>query len=219
MKIQNNYLTKNILLGFGVLVVINILLFYMTGLGKKSFLLWLLAVLPLLWLFSKIKLRTDKFNRGLVSENEIDDVLKQLSEEYVYLSEGLNTARGNIDKIVVGPTGVWALEVKSHSGQFTFDGEHLLRNGSLMGKDFLGQAYAEAKTLQEIINSKVGLNIPVQPVLVFSNKWARVRLGLKQYKGVYIVQKAWLTKLLNETKYQHLSDDTKLKISSYLTHQ
>ena len=216
MKIQNNYLTKNILVGFGVLVVINILLFYMTGLGNKSFFLWLLALLPLLWLFSKIKLRTDKFNRGLVGENEIDDVLDKLSEEYVYLSEGLNTTRGNIDKIVIGPTGVWALEVKSHSGQFTFDGEHLLRNGSPMDKDFLGQAYAEAKTLQEIINSKVGLNVPIHPVVVFSNKYAQVRLGLKQYNGVYVIRIHCLLKLITENEYSKLNKEEIYKIKQAL---
>jgi hypothetical protein len=204
---SNNYLVRNISLGFGVLVVINILLFNLIGLGRRSFLLWLI---------SKIKLRTDKFNKGLVGENDIDDVFDKLSGEYVYLSEGLNTVRGNIDKIVIGPTGVWTLEVKSHSGQFTFDGEHLLRNGKTMDKDFLGQAYAEAKTLQEIINSKVGLNVPVQPVVVFSNKYAQARFGLKQYKGVYVIRKDWLIKLITENRKNYLNNEQIEKIGKLL---
>jgi len=211
---KNNYLTNNIILGFGVLVVVTVVLYPLSYLGKSSFWIWLLIVVPLLWIYTKVKLRTDKFNRGLVGENEIDDELNKLGSEFIVIKSGLDTDRGNIDKIVIGTTGVWVLEVKSHSGHFTFDGKHLLRNGKTMDKDFLGQAYAEAKTLQEIIKTKAGIDLFVNPVLVFSNKYAQARFGLKKLNGVYAIRKDWLIKLITESKINSLSGEDIEKIKN-----
>jgi hypothetical protein len=62
----------------------------------------------------------------------------------------------------------------------------------------------------------LNLDINVQPVLVFSNKFAKVRFGLNQQKGVYIIQKAWLKKLLTETYIQSLNNVTILRIKECL---
>jgi hypothetical protein len=166
--------------------------------------------------FRLVMKRTKNFSSGLIGENDRSDELKHLPEGYILLNYGLDTGKGNIDKIVIGPTGVWTLEVKSHSGEISFDGQHLLRNNLPLEKDFLSQAYAEAKTLEEIIKSKTNLSINVQPVLVFSNKFAKVRFGLSKQKGVYVVQKAWLNKLLVETRIQNLDSATILKIKESL---
>ena len=146
----------------------------------------------------------------------IDTELKSLGEDFICINSGLNTGRGNIDKIVLGPTGAWTLEVKSHRGNITFEGDELLNGGKPFEKDFLGQSYAEAKTLEDIIKSKVELDIRVQPVLVFSSKFTKVGLGLSRYKGVYVVQRGWLNKLITETHAQSLDKATVLRIKEIL---
>jgi hypothetical protein len=216
MKFKINYLIRNILLGFIGLVIIVIVLNYSSILAKYP-LIWIAVVLFLLLLFGYLKKRTSKFVSGLVGESDVDRELKKLDKSFVYIPGGLDTGKGNIDKIVIGPTGVWALEVKSHKGDITYDGQILLKDRRPFEKNFLGQAYAEAKTLQERIKSELGLNIPVQPVLVFSSKWAKVRLGLKEYKGVYVIQKGWLIKLLTETHNSSLDINTIKRIEAFLT--
>lgn len=217
MKI--NYSTKNILIGLTGLILIAILLFYISPLAKNSFILWLIIAVLLFMLFGFIKKRANNFVVGLEGENDIDRELKSLGSNYIYISVGLDTGHGNIDKIVIGPTGIWTLEVKSHKGYITYDGQSLLRNNLPLEKNFLGQAYAEAMTLKELIKSKLNLNITVQPVVVFASKYTKVKLGLNKYKGVFVIQKAWLNKLLTETHSQYLTNDIQLKIKDMLSNK
>jgi hypothetical protein len=213
MKI--NYSVKNILLGFTILLFILFAIFFFTPLAKYSIYLWLLIIILLGILFFSFKRRTNNFISGDLGERDIGNELKNLISDFICISD-FETGRGNIDKIVIGPTGVWTLEVKSHKASLNFDGNILLNSGRPFERNFLSQAYAEAKTLGDLINAKTGLNINVQAVLVFSNKYAKVRLGLKQCKGVYVVQKAWLNKLLTETHVQRLDNLTVLKIKECL---
>ena len=159
--------------------------------------------------------RTGKFISGLEGEKDIEIELKNLEKDFVCIN-GLETGKGNIDKIVLGPTSVWTLEVKSHKGNVTFENDTLLINNKIPEKDFLKQSYAEAKYLGDLIKSKLSLEIKVQPVLVFSNKFAKVRLGMNTYRGVYVVGKSWLNKLLTETHIQNLDTVTILKIKNIL---
>jgi hypothetical protein len=203
MKIS--YLVKNILLGFIVLVLIDIILNspFILILGKYSFIAWLFVAVVLVSLFIIIRKRSDRFLSGFVGERDINDELKGLGTDFICKSD-FDTGRGNIDKIVIGRTGVWTLEVKSYKGNI------------IPSDHDLSQAYAEAKTLQDLIKSKLNLNIIVQPVLVFSNKFAKVRFGLTQHKGVYVIQRAWLKKLLTETHNQSLDSETIQKIKGIL---
>jgi hypothetical protein len=159
--------------------------------------------------------RINNFSSGHIGEKDVEIELKSLGENFICINTGLDTDRGNIDKIVLGPTGVWTLEVKSHKGYFTFNGDVLLRN-NLQKTNFLSQAYAEAKTLEDLIRSKLNIEIKVHPVVIFSNKFAKVRLGQKLYKGVYVIRKEWLNKLITETQLQSLDKETVLKIKEMI---
>ena len=216
MKIKIDYLNRNILLGLVILIFIVLLIFSSSLLAKRSLFVWLLAIIQLGLILRIFLKRTNKFISGFVGEKDIEIELKSLGEEFIRINGGLDTGRGNIDKIVLGPTGAWALEVKSHMGYITFDGNILLRNGKPFEKDFLKQAYAEAKTLEDLIRSKLNIEIKVQPVVVFSNKFAKVRLGRKPYKGVYVIRKEWLNKLITGTHNQALDNETISKIKSAL---
>ena len=76
--------------------------------------------------------------------------------------------------------------------------------------------YNDMDEVPDLIKSKLNLEIKVQPVLVFSNKFAKVRLGMKTYRGVHVVGKSWLNKLLTETHIQNLDTVTILKIKNIL---
>lgn len=215
MKIKIDYLNKNILIVFILLISIILLLFKSSLLSKNPFIT--ISVTLVLFLIAGYLLkRSNKFTSGLIGEKDIEVELKKLGNDFVIIND-LETGRGNIDKIVLGPTGVWTLEVKSHKGNVTFANENLLINNSTPEKDFLKQAYAEAKYLEDLIKSKLNMEIKVQPVLVFSNTYAIVMLGMKPYKGVYVVGKNWLNKLLTETTFQNTGPETVSKIKNILS--
>lgn len=197
-----SYLTKNILLGFGGLIIIFLLMKLVPVIGLRSNTAALISVTLLIigGLFLK---RTNNFTSGQVGELDVWHELKKLPDGY-FVIDDLNTGRGNIDKVVIGPTGIWTLEVKSYKGNIS-PNEHDLK-----------QAYAEAKTLQDLISSKLNLHLNVEPVLVFSDKFAKVRFGLNKQKGVYVIGIAWLNKLLTENNTTRLDREVVYKIKEIL---
>ena len=214
MNIKTNHLLKQVLWGFVGLVALNFLIYSSKFLSKYSLITEFSVIAFVLVIFGLLWKRTDRFMSGFVGESDIDREFTKIGSSFVYFQDGLDTVRGNIDKIVVGPTGVWTLEVKSHFGNVSFDSQMLLKNGIPFEKDFLKQAYAEAMVLQDLLKSNLGIDIPVQPAVVFSR--LRVRLGLDKYRGVYVIHKAWLGKLLTEANTTSLDTLSVEMISTFL---
>jgi hypothetical protein len=102
----------------------------------------------------------------------------------------------DIDCTVVGPTGIFAIEVKGHRGLVGFNGQQLTRNSRLFEKDFLLQAMSEAVGLRELIRSTAKVDVFVEPIIVFSDQYASVKLGPEKIKGCYVIGKAWLNELV-----------------------
>lgn len=147
-----------------------------------------------------------RFKQGRYGEYEVCDELVKLPEEFfVFQDVKIPGYWGNIDFVVLGPTGVFALEVKSHKGKIGFDGRRLTRYGSvILGKDFLQQAKGEALRLHEYLVGVVGKEFFVEPVLVFSSNRASVRFGFQKQNNVYVIGKGYLHELITGGK-GHLS--------------
>jgi hypothetical protein len=80
----------------------------------------------------------------------------------------------NIDHVVVGPAGVFAIETKfrSGSGEITFrNGEGLFVGGFPEEKDSLSQARGNAKEVNRIIKENCLLDEWVWPLVVFVGDW------------------------------------------------
>lgn len=140
---------------------------------------------------------SDRYNRGWRGEEVILDVLKTLSDNYTIFCDVNLYNKGNIDFIVLGPRGLLAVEVKSHSGNITFENGRLLRNGyPFKEKDFMVQVKNEALGLNRYLKEKIQKDIFVKPIIVFSNKHANVKFGLNPINNVFVVQKEYLIKLI-----------------------
>lgn len=141
-------------------------------------LLFILAGLYFLWF--------KRFINGDHAELDIQFLLDDLPQEYSVGSDLVLGQKGNIDVFVVGPTGIWTIEVKSHRTWF--------KRVSPFIKSCIGQAHAEAFALRDFLKSRLGKDFRVQPVVVFPN--AEVRLGPRPIEGVYIIGQAWLKDLI-----------------------
>ncbi|MDR3642655.1 MAG: nuclease-related domain-containing protein [Candidatus Doudnabacteria bacterium] len=149
---------------------------------------------PLLMHFRR---KSDKYYRGFAGEVAIKQVLKELSDDYIVFQDlkfpGL---RGNIDFVVMGPTGIFTLEVKSHYGEIGFNGRDLTLNGRLFPEqNILKQGYAEALRLKNYIRDSAGREVYIIPVIVFSRGYG-LRFGLNPVDGVYVVGKDFLLELI-----------------------
>ena len=109
-------------------------------------------------------------------------------------------------------TGIFVIEVKSHKGKITFDGQNLLINNNHFEKNILKQVMGEALDLHKFILEKTNKDYFVTPVLVFSNSHAYMKFGLQPIKKAFVIQKAYLKKVLLGTKTTLSKEDiTNLK--------
>lgn len=160
-----------------------------------------LAVLLLLLIIIKplsdyLNLKGLQFYRGDFGEKQVRKVLKKLPDDFsVFEDVRIGDKKGNIDFIVVGPTGLFLLEVKSFAGVVEFDGQVLTLNGKVFGnRNFLRQVHGEVWALKQFLDG-AGRSPFIHSVLVFSNKRARLNFGLQTVENVYIVHKDFLPEL------------------------
>ncbi len=200
-----SYIFKQGIYRFILLIIIDAFFFYLalSGTAKiwfqflpfPTFLLYGALLIFVILTFREIK----AFTKGAEGEQKVFRILKQLPAGYITLSDFSNGKKGNIDLVVVGPTGVWTIEVKNYwGGEIRQINGVLCRNGIPFKKDFLKQAYAESKSLQDFLRQSFEVIMPVTPVLVFANNYTKLRFGMHPVNGVYIIGTSWLLKLIQE---------------------
>jgi hypothetical protein len=100
--------------------------------------------------------RFDRWLRGAQGEELVGEILDGLRTDGWHVTHDVSFGRGNIDHVLVGPAGIFAIETKSHRGRISVD---------RLDRRMLAQAYAEKKLLERITS------LEVQPLLVFSQAW------------------------------------------------
>jgi hypothetical protein len=149
----------------------------------------------------KLLIRSDRFEQGDQGEREIEEKLTQLSDDYYVIADLLKNNGGNIDFTVVGPTGVFAIEVKKFSKNFKidFDGKDLTFNGRKKFNDPRRQAVHGAMAIGNHLERVIGKKIFVDAVVVFANR-TELHFGMNKIKNCYIIGKSWLPGLLMKDK-------------------
>ncbi len=162
----------------------------------------ILIILVLKWLHPLIyyfKNESQKFSRGFSGEKDIKKELTELPDTYsVFHGVVLDKTKGDIDFVLVGQKGVFSLEVKSIGGNIGYDGSQLTINEKIMtGKNYLDQAYGEARAVAQFFRRHLNVDIYVKPVLLFSNQYASVPFGDEPVDNVYVSQKDFLFNLIH----------------------
>lgn len=156
----------------------------------------------------EIDVRIDQALYGARAEESISEILDGLSKEYAVFND-FPCPMGNIDHIVVGPTGLFVIETKSHSGEITLSPEgELLRDGKPLEKDFLKQVLGQCFWLKEKLAGR-GIKVPyINAVVAFTRAFVKV---YQPVKGVQIVNRKWLLKCITEAK-NRLSEDERHQV-------
>ena len=124
---------------------------------------------------------------------------KVLGDEYTVFPDVKINEFANIDFVVIGPTGVFVLEVKNDKGKIDFDGDNLTNNGVPFEKNILNQAMQdEALLLGDLFKSRFSKEIFVTPVIVFADFNAKLHFGMNKQKNVHVIGKSWLQKFFEE---------------------
>lgn len=128
--------------------------------------------------------RLDRWLQGAQGEELVGEILDGLRADGWCVTHDVSLGRGNIDHVLVGPAGIFAIETKSHRGRISID---------RLDQRMLAQAYAEKKLLERITALKV------QPLLVFSEAWLVGRVPA-QRRGVTVLPARMLAGFLSRRR-------------------
>jgi hypothetical protein len=134
--------------------------------------LWVYAFVRTIWL--RRRLRNSKLGRQ--GEIVVGQHLESLREKGFKVFHDVPCTRGNIDHILLGTRGVFAIETKTWSQPtnapkptITYDGK-MMRFGGIETSEPLAQATAEACFLHDLIHRKTGMT-PFVRAVVFCPEW------------------------------------------------
>ncbi|MFR9728828.1 nuclease-related domain-containing protein [Saccharopolyspora sp. MS10] len=134
---------------------------------------------------------------GIEAEDAAAEALSRLSDDWI-LFRGYRNRRGEVDSLAVGPGGVWAIEVKNHSGRVHADGgswrsEVFDRYGNhkedreltdRSGRSWGRQVTDVARALGDFLEQR-GRKVPVRSALIVVNP--RASLGTVRRTGLALV--------------------------------
>lgn len=130
--------------------------------------------------------------RGAKGEDLVGEQLATLPDEY-WVFNDLTRLAGDIDHIVIGPTGIFVIETKAHGGTVSAEGDRVLVNGRPPEKDFINQSWRNAYWLRDVLKNVGEIEVDVRPILVFANAFVKVR---QPVKGVRVINKGYLVKTI-----------------------
>gem|GEM_PF-1773652 len=158
--------------------------------------------------------RAGRFKRGMDGERIVFDELRKLPDAYTVIQDVcIPGTRTNIDFVVLGPNGIWAIEVKSHDGTITYDGRDLVQNGKVLEKGFLWQANVERQALTELLQANVDRSLYAKGIIVFSNKYAKLKFGEVPIKETVVIGVSWLNRYILGRKSEIMLTNDRLQQS------
>jgi hypothetical protein len=141
-----------------------------------------------------------RLNRGERGELRVAEALDDLRRFGYRAFHDLVRDGFNIDHVVVGPAGVFAVETKFRSGggEITFrNGEGLFVGGFPEEKDSLKQARGNAREVNQIIKENCGFNEWVWPLVVFVGDW-RVKNDWRSTDARVFTPNSLVTHIVNQ---------------------
>lgn len=154
---------------------------------------WLLT--PPIWLVSLWFLRDWRnWKKGIEGEKEVASFLRSLDDSFRVL-HGLiiDPDYGDIDHLVIGPSGIFALETKNWTGKVEHDGKewHAKRGMLFDSMEKVGSPSDQILDNSDLLEDRLGkrgIPIKVKPVIVFPNRDLELELNSPENSGVMIFQ-------------------------------
>lgn len=142
-----------------------------------------IIVYPAFKIFSRLSDQQIRMSRadekGASGEIAIDRYLKELPDTYTVVNDlSFADSYGNIDHLVLGPTGVFAIDVKNWRGTVSADGkDELLCNGKPTEKPLIKNFTRRAMELKNRIRALTAMDPYVQCLFVFPHTQIEAKWG------------------------------------------
>lgn len=139
-------------------------------LGSKRVLfgtLFLVSLIVTLALLRKGLYRVESFFKGARGEEHVAYLLSLLPDSF-HVFHDYEVGVHHVDHVVVGPTGIYAIETKNWRGRVALQDGLLAVDGHLPSRSPTTQAKSEAKAVKAALD-KTGEDLSVVPVLCFAS--------------------------------------------------
>ena len=205
-KIAKNIITAGIII---VIIGASIAwpLYVLLGGTGAAFAIHLVVVVILLKLLWNTIKDTQVRIQGAGGELGVRLTLRGLDDRFRVLGSVVMGNKGDMDFIVIGPTGVWVIEVKSHKGRIRIENNRLLRDNKPFDKDFLRQVWGATYALKDEMKKRVAMNLHIQPVVVFSSPYAKLGVEWNRADDAYVIGIDQLVRLVERQEVQRLGAD------------
>ena len=124
----------------------------------------------------------ERLRKGISGEEAVADALAGLPSSY-WVLHGVPTGHGDVDHVVIGPTGVFALETKAWDGKFYRSRGQLYCNGK-PAEHVLRQARGAAGQVRELLLA-AGIDEWVEAVVVAAR--ASVSRSPVRFRKSYVI--------------------------------
>ena len=124
--------------------------------------------------FGRLFAQFRRLNRGERGELLVAEQLEELRSIGFRCFHDLVRNGFNIDHVVVGPSGVYAIETKYRSGSGAIEfrnGQGVVVDGREEERDCLKQARGSASALRKLIGQDANLQVSVKALVVFVGDW------------------------------------------------
>jgi hypothetical protein len=140
---------------------------------------WVMTALAVVYIgYAAIRVRPlyqrhSQLRLGRDGERTVGQELEKLREHGYRVYHDFLGEKGNIDHIVIGPTGVFTIETKSFSrpknpdAKIVYDGKVVTVPGCKLDRDPIAQAKAERDEIRNLIQKYANRDAPVRPAVVF----------------------------------------------------
>ena len=152
----------------------------------------------------------ERLRRGISGEEAVADALAALPSSY-WVLHGVPTGHGDVDHVVIGPTGVFALETKAWDGKFYRSRGQLYCNGK-PAEHVLRQARGAAGQVRELLLA-AGIDEWVEAVVVAAR--ASVSRSPVRFRKSYVISIKDLVGFVTD-RPQSLSSSTVLQAKTTL---
>ncbi len=128
-----------------------------------------------LWGHRPLRPEAESWFKGAQGERQVAAQLEMLGPEYTVLhAVPIGTGDGDIDHVVVGPTGVFSINTKNHADHHVWVGGHSL---SINGRKLphVQKSLKEGSRASQLLSAVAGGPVRVQPLIVVES--ARLKFG------------------------------------------
>ena len=213
-KLADNRYKKMIIFGIvGIAIFILIILVLNNskalGIGGAGILilLFVIKIFPDIFdrqLNKKVK-EVTRARKGAKEEVRVDSIFSDLIDDYFVIND-IETTFGNIDHVIIKrDAGIFLIETKSHYGKVSVQENTIYINDHLPEKDFISQTMKNTYWLRDRLKECIGLEIWVNPIIVFTNAFVP---PISPIKGIKIVNIRFLLNTLERfTRSNSINDE------------